>query len=224
MRVERALVPKLLPELFQAECRVALLAPMEARRLGEHVLAEPLLAVGRHAELMVDDLRHLALQRRIGLGFTGIGAIQRLREEVRCLSLRSEQAFRHALLVMRQANDVMRLLREAAEGELDPALCAWCERWLDERLPLVADVSSELGWFVANPSRALSPASTRSAAELVRNVATAIERIEDAYASHGAADAVGEFESPGVDDEVASAPAATLRELAQVGSIKRRED
>jgi hypothetical protein len=107
-----------------------------------------LRAVGDHAAAMRPRLE-LALDGhdlpppRASLG----GAISAVRNRVVERMIDAERAFRSALLELRRALDVVRVLRQLAREEHVFALVRWCDDWLVQRRPLVARVEAQLSWF-----------------------------------------------------------------------------
>lgn len=164
----RRLLDKLLRELVRAEERATEHALREAQRNGE---IEPVIALRRVAEHVAvarPRLEHALLAQ----GLPGIATrLPTSWSNVRWLAIDrmfgtsrhsatptgADRAYRSALLDLRHAIDVARVLREAARLDELFALIRWCDDWLATRRALVADVEAQLRWF-ARQARPSAPA------------------------------------------------------------------
>lgn len=150
----RRLLTKLVRELIRAEARAIDHAEREERRTGN---APPVLAlqdVARHAVAMRPRFE-AALQAHGVEGTTTVPGTTWM--TVQWLAIDrvygSERAFRAALLDLRHAVEVTRVLRETARLDELFAVIRWCDDWLAERRMLVAHVESHLAWYAQHIQR-----------------------------------------------------------------------
>lgn len=150
----RRLLTKLVRELIRAEARAIEHAEREERRTGN---APPVIAlqdVARHAVALRPRLDR-ALEAHGIEGSTTVhsatwAAVQWIAID---RVYGSERAYRAALLDLRHAVEVARVLREAARFEELFAVIRWCDDWLAERRMLVAHVESHLAWYAQHIQR-----------------------------------------------------------------------
>jgi hypothetical protein len=144
----RRLLDKLLRELLRAEARAIEHADREGRRNGRTAPVDALREVARHAT----DMRPRLVRALESHGVGGLAsghspswatvqwlAIDRM--------FGAERAFRAALIDLRHAIDVTRVLREAARLDEMFAVIRWCDDWLAVRRMLVAHVEAQQAWF-----------------------------------------------------------------------------
>lgn len=148
MQDRRRLLDKLVRELVRCETQAQELAPREARRIGESPPVAVLREIGAHSLQMRPRLVHVLeghdlvpAHQRLSATFTT------LRQLVVDHIYDAERSYRGALLDLRHALDVVRVLREVARLEELFALIRWCDDWLVARRTLVARVEAQLGWF-----------------------------------------------------------------------------
>lgn len=168
METERhALAPMLMRELFQTETSAERHPRVEAERLGDTPPARAMLAVSSHAERVLRELPSIAeacnLPNSDGGKLVGL-SFSLQREKLADMLLNIEKSYRGTVLGMRHGVDLVELLRNVARVEGHPSLQSFCERWLDERKPLVEQCANELRWFAEHPERA-SESITRTAIE-----------------------------------------------------------
>lgn len=151
------LLRKLFAEFFQTERSASRHGRREARRYETAPPAQALRAVSEHAERELRELKELA--RLKGLQERRVGAIvgesfSLIREFVGDRLVDAERSYRGTLLGMRHGIDLVDLIRRVADACGQVEVGGFCTRWLDERRPLVHEVSQVLSWFAANPERA----------------------------------------------------------------------
>jgi hypothetical protein len=165
------LIATLVRELFQTENSALRHPAREAERLGYLPPSRAMAAISRHAAGVLDELPRLAQARGLPASFGGLAtgrAFSVARDKVLDLFLTTEKSYRGTLVGLRHGVDLVKLLRETADAAEDFDLATFCDRWLAERVPLVADAASELAWFGARPDVALSPACRGFFARLAR--------------------------------------------------------
>ncbi len=149
----RRLLDKLLRELVRAEARSLEHAERERRRNGDTPPVHALSEVAAHASDMRLRLSH-ALEAH---GLPAIAATGATWTTVHWLAIDrmfgAERAYRAALLDLRHAVDVTRVLREAARLDELFAVIRWCDDWLSVRRMLVAHVEMQLAWFARQSPR-----------------------------------------------------------------------
>lgn len=164
----KRLLERLLIELFQTEQSAVDHPTLEAERLGDVPPARALRAVAEHATESLARLRAGAerheferesLGQRIGDLFSA------MRDLFADRLLDREKTYRATLLGVHHGVDLVTLLAPLARAQGRTELAAWCERWLRERPPLLAQMSAELAWFAENPERALEDARSAPADE-----------------------------------------------------------
>jgi hypothetical protein len=179
----RRLVETLLRELFQTENSARLHPVREAERLGDAPPARAMLALAAHATTTLDDLHGVAAVRSLPTSLGGLTAgrlFSTVRDRALDLVLTTEKSYRGTLLGLRHGIDLVTLLRDAALAADDRSLADFCDRWLAERVPLLADAASELKWFGRRPERALAPVRATLLARAVRALMTALGATEQA--------------------------------------------
>lgn len=150
---------KLCRELAQSENSADVHTRKEARRLGDAVPAQRLLALGEHARaesMLLDTVlgtkqpeRNLRFARGFG------GAFSTLRSLIFDRVIDVERSYRGTLLGFRHGLDTARLLREVAIRLGDANLVQFIDAWMPRRLELLHAAEDALGWFADSPSRAL---------------------------------------------------------------------
>jgi hypothetical protein len=148
-------------ELFQTERSATRHPVIEADRLDGAGPARAFLAVTRHAERVLPELPRLAEARGIAPSVGGLSvgvAFSRIRNGFADLLLTTERSYRMTLVGMRHGVDVVTLLGAVAERRGDRDLVAFCDTWLEERVPLVEACARSLSWFAGHEAEALAPA------------------------------------------------------------------
>ncbi len=150
---------KLCRELAQSERSADVHTGREARRLGDVPPARALFALGEHARFERPRFDKLACRRQPERGLKIARFIGEMFSIVRNLIadriIDTERSFRGTLLGFRHGVDITRLLREVAIRMGDAELLAFCDSWMERRLPLVHDAERQLAWFAEVPKRAL---------------------------------------------------------------------
>ncbi|HEU4410144.1 MAG TPA: hypothetical protein VFS43_33120 [Polyangiaceae bacterium] len=175
------LIATLIRELFQTENSARWHPAREAERLGDAPPARAMRAVARHASAVLEELPGLAAAHGLPTSVGGLSAgraFSAVRDKALDLFLTAEKSYRGTLLGMRHGVDLVKLLRDTAEAADDRVLVTFCNRWLAKRVPLLADVTSELAWFGAHPDRALAPNRTGFFARLARAAMRAVGTAE----------------------------------------------
>jgi hypothetical protein len=153
------LLRKLARELYQTETLCMLHAKREAMRLKDSPPAIAMLDVARHADRTVALLPQLFESRAGSLGFFGAAfgfAFTTLRRLGLDWVFGPERSYRVTLLGQRHGIDLVYELQHLGRELNDTALVEWCQRWLEERVPLVTAVEKQLPWFVSHPDRAIA--------------------------------------------------------------------
>lgn len=144
----------LLVELYELEQDAHRLSVQKAERIGRAPPTLALRAVAGHANEAIEELRAVALDRRIRLGSLPAlvrDGVHRLRDTLRVRLVEPEHAYRDTLMLLRRGVDLARLTNAAATEEGDEALAAWCQRWIRGREQLVDDAADQLTWFARHP-------------------------------------------------------------------------
>jgi len=165
------LLSTLFPEFLQTERSASRHGAIEALRLRDTPLGEPLMYVSKHATASLPHLSRLAESR----GFRGrrlgiwVGRIfSTLRDRVADHMIDAERSYRGTLLGIHHGVDLARLVAAAAETSGDAELQDYCKEWLGVRTHLVQELESRLSWFAHHPERARShPKNTRRASERI---------------------------------------------------------
>jgi len=148
----RRLLDKLVRELLRAEAHAQEHPTHEARRLGDSPPVVALRAVADHAACLRPRLLHALDAHGLATRNTMVTTLTTLRHLVVDRMVDAERAFRGALLDLRHALDVVRVLRETSRLEGIFALIRWCDDWLPARRTLVARVEAQLAWFADQPT------------------------------------------------------------------------
>ncbi len=165
------LIATLVRELFQTENSALRHPAREAERLGYLPPSRAMEVISRHAAGVLDELPHLAHARGLPTSFGGLTAGRAFsvaRDKIVDLFLTTEKSYRGTLVGLRHGVDLVKLLRETAAAADDRDLATFCDHWLAERVPLIADAAGELAWFGARPDVALAPACRGFFARLAR--------------------------------------------------------
>jgi hypothetical protein len=151
------LIGALFPEFFQTERSAERHPELEAQRLSDTPLAEPLRAVSKHATASLAELSRLAAARghegsrfgaRIGRLFSTI------RDRFADHLIDAERSYRGTLLGIRHGVDLVSLVAAAARARGDAELADFCAGWLQTRTRLVDELQQRLAWFAEHPERA----------------------------------------------------------------------
>jgi hypothetical protein len=144
------LLERLLAEMLQTETSAAEHARKEAERIGE---GEPpalaLLAAATHAERALPQLRAL----RGGSASVGeaIGHVfSALRDAASDRVMRDEKSYRATLLGLHHGVGCGVMTRAVAGTLRRTDIASFCDRWLDERRPLVDDCERQIPWFASH--------------------------------------------------------------------------
>jgi hypothetical protein len=156
-----ALLQHLGRELWQTETSAMRHGGREAERLKDTPPGHALKAAANHAERVLQELPDVA--KRDGLVISGAGIafgnlLSELRDTVIDKLIASERSYRGTLAGFRHGIDVVYTLQLVARRAERNELVAFCERWREARLPLVAAIEKELSWFAEHPDEALKPA------------------------------------------------------------------
>jgi hypothetical protein len=157
-RVLRTLLKSMMREFFQTETSAVLHCRREAERLGEAPPSRALLKIAEQAELFLKELPRVAEANDLpkSPGGTAVGAFfSEARDKVFDRLIRTERSYRGTMLGVRHGVDLVQLLGPAAREAAMPELSAFCERWLEARRPLVAELERELAWFANHPTLAM---------------------------------------------------------------------
>jgi hypothetical protein len=144
-------------EVVRSETAVRLRCGRGATRLEQLPPAAKLRACAEHAQRALESLPGQGTRRRLPMKVAGtLTATVRARIQgaVGDRLISSERAYRHTLLGLRKSVDLVRMLRELARLQSEPALEAWCSEWLDARMPLVLEVEDGLAWFAHHSDQA----------------------------------------------------------------------
>jgi len=151
----------LVHELFQTEESAREHPQIEADRLGAVPPALAMREVSVHATRALAELppmmrrHHLVVSR----GGQAVGAaFSRIRDSFADLLLSREKSYRATLLGMRHGVDLVEMVATLARVEGEIELAEWCDRWIEERRPLVEAAARELAWFAEHPERATEAA------------------------------------------------------------------
>jgi hypothetical protein len=158
------LLPGLFMELFQTEESAREHPRIEAERLGGSPPGRAVRAVAAHAERVLPELERLAAAEGLATNSFGkwIGdTFSSFRRRAFDQILGREKSYRSTLIGLHHGIDVVRLLRSAARAAGRARIEAFCEGWLAERTPLVAECAKQLDWFGEHPHLALEPARVR---------------------------------------------------------------
>lgn len=164
-RSRASLLDRLMVELFQTEQSAREHPQVEAQRLGDVAPARALRAVTEHASRALSELEALARDEGFsppqpGVGRT-IGQLFSLaRRAVFDRMIDREKTYRGTLLGMRHGVDLVILVGAVARCEGRHRVAAFCDRWLETRVPLVDHVAAQLAWFAEHPRSALAGATS----------------------------------------------------------------
>jgi hypothetical protein len=165
------LLSTLFPELMQTERSAERHGAIEAQRLRDTPLGEPLMHVSKHASAALVRLSRLADAR--GLHGSRIGirvgrVFSTLRDRVADHLIDAERSYRGTLLGIRHGVDLVRLVAATAEARGDAELQNFCDEWLETRTHLAHQLESRLAWFAHHPERARSnPKNARRATDRI---------------------------------------------------------
>lgn len=157
------LLGRLFVELFQTETSAAEHPRLEGERLGDSPPGRAMHAVSAHAARVLPELRRLGAAERYGTRSLGswIGdAFSVARRLAFDRMLDREKSYRGTLLGLYHGIDVVRLVRASARARGRDRIAAFCDAWLDERIPLIDAAGRELDWFGAHPEIAIESATT----------------------------------------------------------------
>jgi hypothetical protein len=152
------LLGRLFVELFQTEESARKHPGIEADRLGDTPPGRAMRAVAVHAARVLPELRRIA--RAEGLGTHSLGswigdAFSIARRLAFDRMLDREKSYRGTLIGMYHGVDVVRLARAAARARGRDRVAAFCDAWLDERIPLIDAAGRQLDWFGEHPTIAV---------------------------------------------------------------------
>jgi hypothetical protein len=166
------LLGRLFVELFQTETSALEHPRLEGERLGDSPPGRAMRAVSVHAARVLPELRRVAAAegfatRSLGSWIGDAFSVARRLAFDRVLD--REKSYRGTLIGMYHGVDVVRLLRAAARARRRERIAAFCDGWLDERIPLVDAAGRQLDWFGAHPDIAIESSTRplRSAPESV---------------------------------------------------------
>ncbi|RYE84786.1 MAG: hypothetical protein EOO75_17700 [Myxococcales bacterium] len=181
---EDKLFRSLFRELFQTETSASEHCRVEAERLGLSTSpARAMTAVAEQADRILAELPGLAQQRGLppSAGGKAVGKLfSVLRDDAADVALSMEQSYRGTLLGMRHGMDLVAILERVAERRQDGGLVRWCERWREQRTPLVVAAEVQLGWFAINAAEANAPAKQGVLPSAARAVLGAVGKVETA--------------------------------------------
>jgi hypothetical protein len=152
------LLGRLFVELFQTETSAVEHPRVESERLGDTPPGRAMRAVSAHAARTLPELRRLATAEGYGTRSLGsfIGdAFTLARRLAFDRMLDREKSYRGTLIGMYHGVDVVRLVRAAARARSRDRIAAFCDGWLDERIPLIDAAGRQLDWFGAHPEIAI---------------------------------------------------------------------
>jgi hypothetical protein len=144
-------------EVIQSETAVRLHCQHEAERLADLPPAVGLRATAAHAAQALKSLPGQGTAEQLPMSVAGAvtgTVLSAIQEAIVDRLISSERAYRNTLLGLREGVDLVRMLKELARVESEPALEAWCEKWLEARTPLVLDVEAGLAWFAQHSDQA----------------------------------------------------------------------
>lgn len=160
-KTERALfslLRSLTREFFQTETSAVKHCRREAERLAGTPQARTLVEISDQAKRFLGELSDVAERSKLPKSTAGaaVGAMfSQARDKIFDRLIRSERSYRGTLLGVRHGVDLVQLLRQSAHEAGLSDLARFCERWLAERQPLVANLERELAWFAKQPARAM---------------------------------------------------------------------
>jgi hypothetical protein len=165
---DESLLGRLFVELFQTEESARKHPRIEAERLGDTAPGRAMRVVSDHASRVLPELRRLAAAERLesrSLGSWIGDAFSVARRVAFDRMLDREKSYRGTLIGLYHGVDVVRLLRASARTDGRDRIAAFCDAWLDERIPLIDAAGRQLDWFAEHPQLALesSTAPLRSA-------------------------------------------------------------
>ena len=145
----RRFLGRVVREVSRAELLAIEHAVRETRRLGEDAApAVALRAIAAHATAMQPRFTTIVSGYDVPCGRGGLGAaLASLRDLVVDRIVQGERAYRIAMLDLRHALDIVKLLREATRNDQLLGVIRWCDDWLGARRSLVSHAERELSWF-----------------------------------------------------------------------------
>ncbi len=151
---------KLCRELSQSEHSAIVQPRREAKRLGDNPPAHALLAIAKHADAQRPRFDALVKGRRTGPAGIELGRwigelFSLLRHYLFDRLIDNERSYRGTLLGVAHGLDLVRLLSAVATHEGDEHLRLFCQEWLAERQPLLAQAQDKLAWFAEQPQLAV---------------------------------------------------------------------
>ncbi|HEU4430960.1 MAG TPA: hypothetical protein VFT98_19530 [Myxococcota bacterium] len=162
---EGDLLERLLAEMLQTEQSASEHPRKEAERLGaEQPPAAALLAVADHAERGLPELRAFCAATPSRLGEMIGGTFSAVRDAVTDRFLGAEKSYRGTLLGLQHGIGCAVLTRAVAGTRRRTEVVEFCDRWLDERRPLVDACERQIPWFATHVEQATDRATkSRSA-------------------------------------------------------------
>jgi len=142
---------RLLTEMLQPEQSASEHPRKEAERLGaEQPPALALLAVAEHAQRWLPELRGLCAKPPTRLGEAIGSTFSAVRDAVTDRFLSHEKSYRGTLLGLQHGIGCAVLTRAVAGTRRRLEVVSHCDRWLDERRPLVDACERQLPWFATH--------------------------------------------------------------------------
>jgi hypothetical protein len=164
MDAHLTLARSLTHEIFQTERSASRQPRVEAQRLGDAPPARAMLAVAEHADEALATLQPLIegyeLLPHDQPGMAIGASFSTMRAGLADFFVDLERNYRGTLLGMRHGVDVVRLYRDVVgqKAEWQP-IFAFCNKWLERRVPLVEACAEQLSWFALHPEVARKSAS-----------------------------------------------------------------
>jgi hypothetical protein len=154
---EYVLLHGLLTEMAQTEQSAVAHPRKEAARLDRGATpALAMLAVAGHAERVLVEVERLGGRPRLGklLGTM----LSTVRDAISDRMISRELSYRGTLIGLQHGLDCAVLTKAAAGACGRTDVVDFCERWLEERRPLVSECREAVTWFADHPALALQRA------------------------------------------------------------------
>jgi hypothetical protein len=150
----QTLLGRLLSEMAQTEHSAAAHPRKEAARFDPNdAPAIALLDVSNHALRSLGELHRLGGAQRFGAAF-GI-ALSNVRNTLLDRIVSREKSYRATLIGLQHGIDCAILMQATARACSRPEIASFCDRWLDERCPLVDACRRAVPWFASHPALAM---------------------------------------------------------------------
>jgi hypothetical protein len=154
------LLERLLAEMLQTEQSASEHPRKEAEALGaDQPPAAAMLAIAEHAERCLPELRAFCAASPSRIGEAIGSAFSAIRDAVTDRLMSIEKSYRGTLLGLHHGIGCAVLMRAVAGTRRQMEIVDFCDRWLDQRRPLVDACERQIPWFATHVHEATEKGS-----------------------------------------------------------------